>query len=99
MAGDIGYANERFSRAVRALAFSDDPYRERLERALAEALHNPEHENPRSIPDELRHHINFFFGKFPCPIASMTDDEADSLGEELLDLASEIDRTDARTDD
>jgi hypothetical protein len=90
MNGDIGYTNTRFSKAVSYLALTDGSYRERLQRAVAEAMHAIDYDNPRPIPDELRGHIEVFFGGIR-PVDQLTDEEAQELGVDLLSLASDVD--------
>jgi hypothetical protein len=88
MAGDIGYSNERFSRAVSRLALGEGSYRDRLHRALAE-FHATDYENPRPIPDELSERMKAFFSHLGR-VDDLSDEDARSLGIALLVLASDI---------
>ena len=90
MTGDINYANERFARAVSFLALGEGTYRERLQRALTEALHGTSNDSERPIPDELHGRVRAFYERVR-PVADLSDEEASALGVELLILASDID--------
>ena len=65
MTGDIGYANQRFSVALRYLARGDKPYRERLTKAFGEAVHMIDYDNSRPIPPDLHARMHEFFRKGP----------------------------------
>jgi hypothetical protein len=97
MAGDIGYSNEHFSRAVSYLALGEGSYRDRLQRALTEAFHLADYENPRPIPDELSELMKAFFSHLDR-VDDLSDEDARSLGVALLVLASDIDYETRRQD-
>ncbi len=90
MTGDIGYSNQRFSKALRILALGEGSYRERLKESVSEAVHATGYDNPRPIPAPLRQRMVEFFERCLGPIDEMTDGEAHDVGEELITLAEDI---------
>ncbi len=90
MAGDLTYSWARFGHAVALLALGDGTYRDRLQRALTEALHDISADSPRPIPPELHDRISTFFASIRR-VDELSDKEAWTLGIELLVLASELD--------
>src|SRR5262245_28758933 len=90
MAGNIAASNERFQRAVVYLALSNGTYRDRLQKALGEALHDIGKKSPPSIPDELHKRMHEFVWRIR-PVIELSDEEAENLGRELLILASDTD--------
>ena len=90
MTGDIGYSDQRFSKALRLLALNEGSYRERLKEAISEAVHATGYDNPRPIPEGLRRRMDEFFERCLGPIDDMTDEEANEVGEELIALAEDI---------